>query len=96
MSVKNVEVELTGRQAEILVKYTYPFDEDKEQLESFIGKPGNHRLKSDDFYLPMITGDLVYSAKKINDGNLLDEFDGICTIIELAVSRADRTTVVVG
>ena len=90
--MERVEIELTSRQVEILLVYSHPFDEEEEQLKSFAGKPGNHRLKSDEFYLPRLIGDLVYSAKTIHDETLLEEFDEICTIIESTISQKAGTS----
>ena len=46
--------------------------------------PGAHTLKVDTFYLSRLIGDLVYSAKEIEDEGLLEELDQICITMEYA------------
>ena len=79
-----VEVDFNQREINLLLEYAYPFDNEKEQLIGYKDKPGIHTLKVDAFYLPNLIGDLVYSAKAINDEALLEELDQICIVMECA------------
>jgi hypothetical protein len=86
MSIETVRIELTQRQVELLLKYTDPFDDEENQLKKFNGKSGYHILESDDFYAPRLAGDIVYSAKKIDDDFLLEELIELADIIESSIS----------
>lgn len=89
MSIENIKIELTSRQVEVLLEYSYPFDNEEQQLKELHGKAGDfHILITDDFYGPRLIGDLVYSANSISNGSLLDEFEELCDLIDMAISRA--------
>jgi len=79
-----VEVELTQYEINLLLEYAYPFDEEKEQLLQYKDMRGVHTIKIDCYYLPLLIGDLVYSAKKINSEKILNEFDMLCILLENA------------
>lgn len=85
-----VEVNLNQREINLLLKYAYPFDNEKEQLIRYKDKLGVHTLKGDIFYLSRLIGDLVYSANEINDEELLEELDRICVAIEYAEQGKSR------
>jgi hypothetical protein len=79
-----IEVKLNQREVNLLLEYAYPFENEEEQLHSFQSIPGIHILKVDEFYLSRLIGDLVYSAKEIENESLLKELDRLCTAMELA------------
>lgn len=91
MSIKPVQIELTKRHIELLLKYSYPFDNESEQLERMNGiKDEFQKLLTDDFYAPRLIGDLAYSAKEIDNQMLLDELDELCEIVETALLVAKK------
>lgn len=91
MSVKPVQIELTKRHIELLLKYSYPFDDEREQLERMNGKKDEfQKLSTDDFYAPRLIGDLAYSAKEVSDEMLLDELDELCEIVDTAILVAEK------
>ena len=77
-------VELGQREVHLLLKYGYPFADEKAQLEAFQGRAGPHRLKIDDHSRSMMIADLVRSAKTIHSGSILDELDALCCALEAA------------
>jgi hypothetical protein len=81
-------VSLTQREVDLLLQYSYPFDDEEEQLRAFNGRGGTHVLKVDSFYLSRLIGDLVYSAKSIQ--SLLDELDALCDVPENAEQHNSR------
>ena len=81
-------VSLTQREVDLLLQYSYLFDDEEEQLRAFHGKGGTHVLKVDSFYLSRLIGDLVYSAKSIQ--SLLDELDALCDVLENAEQHNSR------
>ena len=81
-------VSLTQREVDLLLQYSYPFDDEEEQLRAFHGRGGTHVLKVDSFYLSRLIGDLVYSAKSIQ--SLLDELDALCDVLENAEQHNSR------
>ena len=83
--IENVVVELSKRQVFLLLEYSYPFEAERNQLEQFHGNREPHKFMCDTFYLPKLVSDLVYSAKQIYDGGILDELDELSSIMELAI-----------
>jgi len=85
-----VTVELSQREVKLLLRYGYPFEEAKEQLEAFKDRKGTHRLKIDTFYLSMTIADLVRSAKTIRSDAVLEEIDALCSVLESAEQNEPR------
>lgn len=83
-------VQLTQREVNLLLRYGYPFEEIQAQLNACKNRQGTHTLKISDFDLSHLIGDLVYSAKKINDDDLLEELDAVCSVLENAEHHATR------
>lgn len=83
-------VSLTQREVDLLLQYSYPFDDVEEHLRAFHGKGRTHVLKVDSFYLSRLIGDLVYSAKSIQSQSLLDELDALCDVLENAEQYNSR------
>jgi hypothetical protein len=79
-----VEILLNQREVNLLLKYAFPFDQEREQLNSHRDAPGTHAFKVDTFYLSILISDLVYSAKEIKDEGLLEELNRICIAMENA------------
>jgi hypothetical protein len=77
-------VEISQREVQLLLRYGYPFDDVRAQLESFKTRKGPHSLQIDSFYLPRLTADLVYSAKKIRSRTTLHEIDELCSVLDHA------------
>lgn len=85
-----VTVELSTREAHLLLRYGYPFEDEKAQLEAFKDRKGPHRLKIDRFYLSMMIADLVRSAKKLRSNAVLEEIDALCCVLESAEQNQQR------
>jgi len=89
MSIERVEVELTGRQVDLLLKYAYPFDFEEEQLLKFEKRKSKyHVLETCDFYGPRLVGDLFHATKNIVGDSLVEELDELASIIETSISIA--------
>jgi hypothetical protein len=89
-----VTVKLSKREVELLLRYGYPFEEAKEQLEAFKIRNAPHRLKIDSFYLTMMIADLVRSAKTLRSDAVLEEFDALCSVLESAEHDEPRVRAV--
>lgn len=85
-----VEIMLNQREANLLLEYACPFDKETERLNRYRDTPGTHTLKVDTFYLSRLLGDLVYTAKEIEDRGLLEELDRICVAMEYAEQSKSR------
>ena len=87
MSVDTVRIELTSRQVDLMLEYSCPFEKDEKQLKELRKRRGDfHVLESDDFYAPLLIGDILDVVKKTNDECLLDELIEIGDIIGMAIS----------
>jgi hypothetical protein len=94
MSENNsVAVELSQREVELLLRYGYPFEEQRVQLEGFANRPGPHRLKVGAYHLSMMIADLIRSAKRIHSDASLEELDALCCVLERAERNERRVRV---
>jgi hypothetical protein len=94
MSKGSVRIELTSRQVELLLEYSCPFEKEEGQLNKLQNRKGDfHVLISNDFYAPLLIGDIVHYAKEIDDEYLLDELDELAEIISMAISATKSTPV---
>lgn len=84
-----VVVELSQREVALLLRYGYPFDEEKTQLQAF-GGIGPHQLTISRFNLSMMIAELVRSAKTIRSDNVLEELDRLCSALESAEDGQPR------
>lgn len=82
-----VWLEITGTEAELILRYGYPFPEQTELFEKISGRAGYHDICIDSFSLEIILGDLSRSMRETSNGALLDALDAICTCIETALGR---------
>jgi hypothetical protein len=85
-----VTVELSQREVQLLLRYGYPFEDAKAQLEAFKCRKGPNRLKIDSYYLSMMIADLVRSAKTIRSDATLEEIDALCCTLESAEQDQPR------
>ena len=69
---------------QLLLRYGYPFEEAKAQLEGFNGTKGPYRSKIYSYCLSMMIADLVRSAKTIRTDATLEEIDALCSKVESA------------
>ncbi len=83
-------VQLTQREVTLLLKYGYPFDEIEARLRACEDRKGIHTIKISEFDIEHLIGDLVYSAKKINDDDIQEELDALCAVLENAEHHATR------
>ena len=91
---QNIEIEITGREARLVMKYGYLFAEQAAAFEAVAGKAGYHRLVIEKFWLEMVVGDLVYSMKKTRSLSLQEELDALCGILENAMRSSYSTKLV--
>ena len=82
MPSESIVVEISAREANLIVKYGYPFPEQAQLLNHISDKPGWHAVSMDKFWLEQILGDLSRSVKGIEDLGLQEELDGLCCSLE--------------
>jgi hypothetical protein len=83
-------VQLTQREVKLLLKYGYPFEEIEARLRACEDRKGTHTIKISQFDIEHLMGDLVYSAKKITNADVLEELDAVCSVLENAEHHASR------
>jgi hypothetical protein len=83
-------IELTSRELHLLLEYGYPFEEQEQVLRASKAVRGYHRVRLDPFWIEMLLGDVIRSAREITNRRLLDELDGLCGALEWALSEAQR------
>lgn len=88
-----IELELTGAEAKLVLKYGYPFSEIEPIFESIAGKRGWHCIQVDRYWQEMLAGDLARSIRESNSEALIHKLDTICTTIEIAVGSLNKSSV---
>jgi hypothetical protein len=83
-------IELTSRELDLLLEYGYPFEEQEQTLRASRAVRGFHRVRIDSFWIEMMLADVIRSAREITNRRLLDELDGVCGALEVALSSAHR------
>ena len=83
-------IELTSRELGLLLEYGYPFEEQEQILRASRAVRGFHRVRIDSFWIEMMLADIIRSAREIANRRLLDELDGVCGALEVALSGAHR------
>ena len=79
------DVEITGREADLILKYGYPFPDELEKFKTISGKSGWQTVEIDDYWLELIIGDLCRSMREVKSDSLLEELDALCDTLEMAV-----------
>src|SRR5882672_7246027 len=74
-------VELTTREVSLLLKYGYPFSAEERKLRSSEAVDGIHRVRMGSYWIELMLGDLVRSAKEIRSHRLLDEIDELYSVL---------------
>jgi len=93
---KMITVELSRREVTLLLRYGCPFENESVQLNAFKNHKGPHWLQIEPYYLPLLVGDLVHSAKMIHSDVLLEELDILCTALENAAHSYQTTGLISG
>lgn len=84
----SIEVEITGREASLILKYGYPFPDQATAFEKVAGKKGYHRVTIGEFWLEIIVGDLCRSIKEVRSLSLQEELDALCDSLETAMGNS--------
>lgn len=85
----DVEIEISGREANLILRYGYPFPDQAPAFEAVAGKAGFHRLMIERFWLEMLVGDLSRSIKEVGSPALQEELDSLCVTLETAMRYSD-------
>ena len=83
----SVEIEITGREASLILKYGYPFPDQAAYFERVAGKKGYHQVTIGKFWLETIVGDLCRSLKEVRSSALQEELDSVCDSLEIAMGN---------
>ena len=84
----DVEIEITGREAKLILKYGYPFEEQAEIFKPISGKSEYHVVKINKYWLELILGDLCRSIREVKSLSLQEELDCLCDNLEFAIKYA--------
>jgi hypothetical protein len=84
-------VELTSREVSLLLKYGYPFRDEEQKLRASKAVGGIHRVRLGAYWIELMLGDLVRSAKEISSRRLLDELDELYSVLESSLNSGNGT-----
>jgi hypothetical protein len=84
-------VELTTREVGLLLEYGYPFRDEEHKLRASKAVGGIHRVRLGAYWIELMLGDLVRSAKEISSRRLLDELDELYSVLECSLDRGRGT-----
>lgn len=87
----DVEVEISGREASLILKYGYPFSDQVPDFDAVEVKEGYHQVVIGRFWLEAIVGDLSRSTQEVGNLALQEELDSLCTILESAMRYPGST-----
>jgi hypothetical protein len=79
---ENIEIEITGREAKLILKYGYPFPDQEEIFLPISGKEGFHVIHIGKYWLQIILGDLCRSIREVRSESLQEELDSLCDNLE--------------
>lgn len=79
---KILKLRLSARSRELLSEYGYPFEDFGKQLSGAESVKGISTLTIEPFYFDALRGELVRSAKEIEDEELLEEIDALYSELE--------------
>jgi hypothetical protein len=84
-------VELTTREVGLLLEYGYPFPDEEQKLRASKAVEGIHRVRLGSYWIELMLGDLVRSAKEIRSRRLLDELDELYSVLESSLNSGRGT-----
>ncbi len=87
-------LELSTREVKLLLKYGYPFDEQKETLRASRAVKGYHRVRIGAYWIELMIADLIRSAKELRSPALLEEIDALCDVLENALTDRSKPLLV--
>ena len=88
---KVIKIELLPEEQKLLLKYGYPFDPEKRQLQKLIAGSRIGTLSIAPFYLEQLIGDLCYAINKCTTGRLQDQLAELCDRLEYIERTGDGT-----
>lgn len=91
---KDITLELSSRERDLLLKYGYPFPDEAQRLKDSGPVDGVHRVEIGPYWIEMMIADIVRSGKQIRSRALLDELDALCDVLENALSQPSRVHLV--
>jgi hypothetical protein len=86
---ETIKIELLPEEQELLLKYGYPFEPEKEQLKKFLARGEIGTLSISPFYLEQMIGDLCYSINKRTRGRIQNELVELCDRLEYIERTGD-------
>ena len=87
----SIDVEITGREASLILKYGYPFPDQAAAFKKVAGKKGYHRVTIGKFWLEILIGDLCISIKEVRSLPLNEELNALCDFLEMAIANSDSS-----
>jgi hypothetical protein len=84
-------LELTSREMSLLLEYGYPFPDEEQALRASKPVGGIHRVRLGAYWIELMLGDLVRSAKEIRSRRLLDELDELYSVLERSLNAGRGT-----
>ena len=85
MAGDDVEIRISGREANLILNYGYPFPDQVELLKPLSGKRGWHQISIGNYWLELIIGDLCRSIREVKSYSLQEELDSLCDSLEIAI-----------
>jgi len=93
MPVDDVRVSISGREANLILEYGYPFPEQAELLKPLSNLEGMQEVSIGRYWLEQIIGDLCRSIKEAEHYHLQEELDSLCDALETAIQAGTNRCV---
>lgn len=91
-----VEIKLTPKERELILKYGYPFRNEAQQLEEMANDKRSRKLHISEYYLEQLVGNLSISINEMNERNpvqpppVMYEINELTEWLELELARARK------
>ena len=89
MTTKNIGLEISKREVNLILKYGYPFTDEKEKFKDASKKNGIKEFDISKYWLELIVGDLCRSIREMKNTQLQEELDCLCESIEIALKQCN-------
>ena len=85
VSSEQVEIEITNREAKLILKYGYPFADEEKIFERAAKQRGTSCIAIRPYWLELIMADLSRSIKEVRSRPLQEELDELCDVLQSAL-----------
>lgn len=88
-TAEKIKIELLPEEQELLLKYGYPFEPEKQHLKKLIARGTIGTLSITPYFLSLMIGDLCHAINKRTRGRIQNELIELCDRLEYIERTGD-------